>query len=99
LENRRLRQFAYNRLVKEGRRILIVLILLDLEMERLFGDRGNAGVRLSMTATHHRRVQPLFDHLAYAGFEHGLTAHQGSPLGLIVEISLDPIGLFLREQA
>jgi hypothetical protein len=68
-------------------------------MEGLVVVRRRVGLRLGVTAAHDRRSQALFQHFARAGFEYSLVPHQRGALSLIVEISLDSIGLFLREQA
>ena len=54
---------------------------------------GEAGFGLGMAAAHHGRVEPLFDHLAGAGFDHGLVPQDRLAMGLLVKVVLDAVGL------
>ncbi len=52
-----------------------------------------------MPPTHHGGVEPFLDHLAGAGFDHRLPAHEHLTLGLLVEVALDALGFLGRQQA
>ena len=68
-------------------------------MEGLGRRRRNlAGLGLGMPPTHYGRVEPLLQHLACAGFDHGFAPQEGRAMHLLVQIGFDPIGFFLREQ-
>jgi hypothetical protein len=68
-------------------------------MERFAIRRGLISLGLGMTPPHHVRVKALFQHFSRAGFDHSLAPHQCGPMGLVVQIRLDAVGLLLREEA
>ncbi len=76
-------------------------LAFELEMERhvgLGGGLGKSGFGLGMPAAHHGGVEPLFDHLASAGFDHGLAPQEFLAMGLLVEVALDAVGLLGCQQ-
>jgi hypothetical protein len=73
----------------------LLAIVFHFEMEWLTLRWWRASLWLGMPPTHHSGVQTFLQHLSGACLEHSLTAHQNRALGLIIEISLDAIGIFL----
>ncbi len=79
----------------------VFALAFELEMKRLvgFGRRvGESGFGLGVPAAHHGRVEPLFDHLAGAGFDHGLAPQKFLAMDLLVKIALDAVGLLRRQE-
>ena len=74
----------------------LIALALELEVERhvgLGGGLGKSGFGLGMPTAHHGGVEPLFDHLAGAGFDHGLAPQEFLAMGLLVKVALDAVGL------
>jgi len=85
--------FRRRRIVEERRDERLLFSLLDFEVKGSIGAaRRLAG--LGMTPAHHGGIEPFFENLAAAGFEHGLAAQNRRAMRLLVEIGLEPIGLF-----
>jgi len=72
--------------------------LLDLEMKWLFGLSG-ARRGFGMTPAHDGGVKAFLDYFTGAGLEDGLTAQNGGPMRLLIEVGLDSIDLVLTEEA
>jgi hypothetical protein len=98
LEGRELRQLVIDRL-KQRRGKWLVLIFFNLEMEWLFGGGYEARFRFCGSPPHNGRIEALLKHLACTGLDDSLAPHELRAMGLFVKVCLNPIGLFLREQA
>jgi len=83
---------------EEGRDKRFFGRLLDLEMKWLFRLSG-AGGRFSMAPAHDGGGKTFLDYFSCAGFDHGLAAQHGGPMGLLIEVSPDSIDLVLTEEA
>lgn len=86
-----------SRFLKEGSYERFFSGLFDLEVKRLFRRRTRGG--LGVPPAHHGRVEAFFDYLSGAGLDDSLAPQNGGPMGLFVQVGLDPIALLLAEQA
>ena len=80
----------------------IFAFAFEFEMERHIGlgcGLGESGFGFGMPAAHHGGVEPLFDDLAGAGFDHGLAPQKFLAMDLFVKVVLDAVGLLGCQEA